>query len=202
MTLKTHKSQLDHFQLFFLKSFFFLSYFSTYFHWPSFHVILFYIFNSASFSISLESWSLHHPWLTVPNSNIMGFFILLLSLTILEFLSSSTASPNDHVYNVGDEVPFFVNKVGPLDNPRYLIHHAVTLSAISCLVQFSMLIKFLSLWFTFSGMRVDEGIFNQNGKRGLWFLILVVKRGLFDFRNFRTFWRFLCRCLTDCFGKG
>ncbi|KAL3518541.1 hypothetical protein ACH5RR_021130 [Cinchona calisaya] len=47
----------------------------------------------------------------------MGFSILMLSLIFLHFLSSSEASPSDHSYNVGDEVPLFVNKVGPLNNP-------------------------------------------------------------------------------------
>lgn len=32
----------------------------------------------------------------------------------------AAASPEDHRYNVGDPVPLFANKVGPLRNPRYL----------------------------------------------------------------------------------
>lgn len=47
----------------------------------------------------------------------MEFSKLLLSLMILQFLFSSRASPSDHIYNVRDEVPLFVNKVGPLNNP-------------------------------------------------------------------------------------
>ncbi|XP_027083641.1 transmembrane 9 superfamily member 5 isoform X1 [Coffea arabica] len=47
----------------------------------------------------------------------MEFSKLLLSLIILQSLFSSRASSSDHMYNVGDEVPFFVNKVGPLNNP-------------------------------------------------------------------------------------
>ncbi|KAL7202262.1 hypothetical protein ACSBR1_033856 [Camellia fascicularis] len=45
--------------------------------------------------------------------------LLLVSLTSLCLsLPSSTASPQtDHRYNVGDHVPLFVNKVGPLNNP-------------------------------------------------------------------------------------
>lgn len=43
----------------------------------------------------------------------MDLFILFLSFLI----RSATASPQDHVYKVGDPVPLFVNKVGPLNNP-------------------------------------------------------------------------------------
>ncbi|KAK9727006.1 hypothetical protein RND81_05G251500 [Saponaria officinalis] len=32
-------------------------------------------------------------------------------------ISSSFSSPINHVYSVGDQVPFFANKVGPLNNP-------------------------------------------------------------------------------------
>ncbi|XP_019164119.1 PREDICTED: transmembrane 9 superfamily member 5-like isoform X2 [Ipomoea nil] len=40
-----------------------------------------------------------------------------LLLMLLTVVVTATASPNDHRYNVGDEVPLFVNKVGPLNNP-------------------------------------------------------------------------------------
>ncbi|XXG65026.1 hypothetical protein AAC387_Pa05g2829 [Persea americana] len=42
-------------------------------------------------------------------------FILFLSLAV--FIRSAKASWEDHRYNAGDPVPFFVNKVGPLNNP-------------------------------------------------------------------------------------
>ncbi|CAL9000017.1 unnamed protein product [Prunus brigantina] len=42
----------------------------------------------------------------------------LVLLTILTFSAlSATASASDRSYNVGDHVPLFVNKVGPLNNP-------------------------------------------------------------------------------------
>ncbi|XVF19714.1 hypothetical protein REPUB_Repub11eG0134700 [Reevesia pubescens] len=41
--------------------------------------------------------------------------LILLLLTNLRSISSS--SPQNHRYNVGDHVPLFVNKVGPLNNP-------------------------------------------------------------------------------------
>ncbi|PQP99172.1 transmembrane 9 superfamily member 5 [Prunus yedoensis var. nudiflora] len=42
----------------------------------------------------------------------------LVLLTILTFSApSATASASDRRYNVGDHVPLFVNKVGPLNNP-------------------------------------------------------------------------------------
>eukprot|EP00268_Persea_americana_P054005 TRINITY_DN6159_c0_g1_i1.p1 TRINITY_DN6159_c0_g1~~TRINITY_DN6159_c0_g1_i1.p1 ORF type:complete len:549 (-),score=73.91 TRINITY_DN6159_c0_g1_i1:1483-3045(-) len=46
------------------------------------------------------------------NTNL---FILFLSLAV--FIRSAKASWEDHRYNAGDPVPFFVNKVGPLNNP-------------------------------------------------------------------------------------
>lgn len=46
----------------------------------------------------------------------------LVLLTILTFSApSATASASDRSYNVGDHVPLFVNKVGPLNNPRYIL---------------------------------------------------------------------------------
>lgn len=42
--------------------------------------------------------------------------LLLLLFTTLQS-SSVTASTSNHIYNVGDIVPFFVNKVGPFNNP-------------------------------------------------------------------------------------
>ncbi|KAI4334237.1 hypothetical protein L6164_018953 [Bauhinia variegata] len=45
-------------------------------------------------------------------------FALFLLWTALQLSAPSVAaSPADHRYNVGDQVPFFVNKVGPLNNP-------------------------------------------------------------------------------------
>ncbi|CAL0304017.1 unnamed protein product [Lupinus luteus] len=49
--------------------------------------------------------------------NLVLFLILC---TILQFSSSFVAaspSPSDHRFNVGDVIPFFVNKVGPFNNP-------------------------------------------------------------------------------------
>nr|GMD12648.1 transmembrane 9 superfamily member 5 [Ipomoea batatas] len=40
-----------------------------------------------------------------------------LLLILLTVVVTATASPNDHRYNVGEEVPLYVNKVGPLNNP-------------------------------------------------------------------------------------
>ncbi|GKU93832.1 hypothetical protein SLEP1_g7395 [Rubroshorea leprosula] len=40
-----------------------------------------------------------------------------LILVLSASLRSATASPDDHRYNVGDHVPLFVNRVGPLNNP-------------------------------------------------------------------------------------
>ncbi|XP_004241321.1 transmembrane 9 superfamily member 5 isoform X1 [Solanum lycopersicum] len=42
---------------------------------------------------------------------------LVLPFHLLLMLGVSLASLNDHRYNIGDEVPLFVNKVGPLSNP-------------------------------------------------------------------------------------
>lgn len=44
-------------------------------------------------------------------------FQIYLILAISASLRSGTASPADRRYNVGDSVPLFVNKVGPLNNP-------------------------------------------------------------------------------------
>ncbi|TKY67068.1 Transmembrane 9 superfamily member 5 [Spatholobus suberectus] len=41
----------------------------------------------------------------------------ILLLLLCATLQSSSASPSDHLYDVGDVVPLFVNKVGPLNNP-------------------------------------------------------------------------------------
>ncbi|OMO89169.1 Nonaspanin (TM9SF) [Corchorus olitorius] len=40
-----------------------------------------------------------------------------LLLLLLSNLRSVISSPDNHRYNVGDDVPLFVNKVGPLNNP-------------------------------------------------------------------------------------
>ncbi|KAL5579932.1 hypothetical protein UlMin_012374 [Ulmus minor] len=45
----------------------------------------------------------------------MPYVLLLFTFAFLA--PSTTASANDHRYNVGDHVPLFVNKVGPLHNP-------------------------------------------------------------------------------------
>lgn len=52
---------------------------------------------------------------------LMGRMIseLVVPFQLLLMVALSLASPNDHRYNIGDEVPLFVNKVGPLNNPRY-----------------------------------------------------------------------------------
>lgn len=50
--------------------------------------------------------------------------LLLALLAIISpgnrFAAAAAASPEDHRYNVGDPVPLFANRVGPLHNPRYL----------------------------------------------------------------------------------
>ncbi|KAK7341996.1 hypothetical protein VNO80_24937 [Phaseolus coccineus] len=43
--------------------------------------------------------------------------ILLLLLLLSATLQFSSSSPSDHLYNVGELVPLFVNKVGPFNNP-------------------------------------------------------------------------------------
>ncbi|VFQ74334.1 unnamed protein product [Cuscuta campestris] len=40
-----------------------------------------------------------------------------LQAILLTLVGAVLALPNDRRYNVGDEVPFYVNKVGPLNNP-------------------------------------------------------------------------------------
>ena len=48
-----------------------------------------------------------------------GMSVLLLFFITLGFsFRFVTPSADDHRYNVGDHVPLFVNKVGPLNNPR------------------------------------------------------------------------------------
>ncbi|KAI8524337.1 hypothetical protein RHMOL_Rhmol13G0142700 [Rhododendron molle] len=55
---------------------------------------------------------------------------VLLIATLGFLLPSGTASPSDHHYNVGDHVPLFVNKVGPLNNPRKSMLYNVQLGII------------------------------------------------------------------------
>ncbi|XP_061374101.1 transmembrane 9 superfamily member 5 [Gastrolobium bilobum] len=43
--------------------------------------------------------------------------LLLLCATVESSSRSVAASPSDHLYDVGNVVPFFVNKVGPFNNP-------------------------------------------------------------------------------------
>lgn len=51
-------------------------------------------------------------------SKTSEIIVLTVVLAALSFIvHSATANPNNHRYNVGDPVPFFVNKVGPLNNP-------------------------------------------------------------------------------------
>ncbi|XP_059627619.1 transmembrane 9 superfamily member 5 [Cornus florida] len=51
-------------------------------------------------------------------SETLEINLILVLLTTLGFsVSCTTASASDHRYNVGDRVPLFVNKVGPLNNP-------------------------------------------------------------------------------------
>lgn len=52
----------------------------------------------------------------IPMCHPVAARLLLILLTVVV---TATASPNDHRYNVGEEVPLYVNKVGPLNNPRY-----------------------------------------------------------------------------------
>uniref|UniRef100_A0A803R2N4 Transmembrane 9 superfamily member n=1 Tax=Cannabis sativa TaxID=3483 RepID=A0A803R2N4_CANSA len=45
-------------------------------------------------------------------------FLLKKTFLIIILIAHSASSlPNNHRYNVGDSVPFFVNKLGPLNNP-------------------------------------------------------------------------------------
>ncbi|XP_060965736.1 transmembrane 9 superfamily member 5 [Cannabis sativa] len=45
------------------------------------------------------------------------FLLKKTFLIIILIAHSASALPNNHRYNVGDSVPFFVNKLGPLNNP-------------------------------------------------------------------------------------
>ncbi|KAM1116184.1 hypothetical protein TB2_006614 [Malus domestica] len=57
-------------------------------------------------------------------SSSLQMSLLVVLLTILTFsVPSATASASDHSYNVGDHVPLFVNKVGPLNNPSETYHY-------------------------------------------------------------------------------
>ncbi|KAK0604006.1 hypothetical protein LWI29_011112 [Acer saccharum] len=50
----------------------------------------------------------------VENSCVLVVFLL----TVLGFAARlASSSPYDHRYNVGDHIPLFVNKIGPLNNP-------------------------------------------------------------------------------------
>lgn len=66
--------------------------------------------------LSLSLWcflwsSMSKPW------QIVVLTVLFAALSFTD--SSAAASPSEHRYNVRDRVPLFVNKVGPLNNPRY-----------------------------------------------------------------------------------
>lgn len=66
-------------------------------------------------------------------SRITILWVLLISTLGFSLPSSATASPSDHHYNVGDHVPLFVNKVGPLNNPRFLSPNPFRISPLlSC----------------------------------------------------------------------
>ncbi|CAK9171335.1 unnamed protein product [Ilex paraguariensis] len=55
----------------------------------------------------------------------INHFLLLVVTYLAILLPSVSASPSDHRYNVGDDVPLFVNKVGSLNNPSetYQYYH-------------------------------------------------------------------------------
>ncbi|XP_022732281.1 transmembrane 9 superfamily member 5-like [Durio zibethinus] len=61
---------------------------------------------------SLQSPALERRWKSEMEAVKISLILLLLSN-----LRSIASSPDNHRYNVGDQVPLFVNKVGPLNNP-------------------------------------------------------------------------------------
>lgn len=63
---------------------------------------------------SLQLWE--GVWRKMSKVEALKISLILLLLTNLRSISSSL---DNHRYNVGDHVPLFVNKVGPLNNPRY-----------------------------------------------------------------------------------
>ncbi|KAG7947551.1 hypothetical protein I3843_14G100900 [Carya illinoinensis] len=55
---------------------------------------------------------------SISMSKLSQIKLLVILFTALSFTDrSATASPNHHRYNIGDLVPLYVNKVGPLNNP-------------------------------------------------------------------------------------
>lgn len=69
-----------------------------------------------------------------PHHFILLLLLLLLLCTTQQF---SSASSSDYFYDVGDDVSFFVNKVGPFNNPRFhLFSHCF--SSSSCSFSFSL----------------------------------------------------------------
>lgn len=57
---------------------------------------------------------------SISMSKLSQIKLLALLFTALSFTDhSATASLNHHRYNIGGPVPLYVNKVGPLNNPRY-----------------------------------------------------------------------------------
>ncbi|XP_047270001.1 transmembrane 9 superfamily member 5 isoform X4 [Capsicum annuum] len=49
--------------------------------------------------------------------------MLILPFHLLLLLGLSLASPIDHRYNIEDDVPLFVNKIGPFNNPSETYHY-------------------------------------------------------------------------------
>lgn len=85
--------------------------------------------------------------------------LLLLLFTTLQS-SSVTASTSNHIYNVGDIVPFFVNKVGPFNNPRS------TIPFTSIFIQFSF-----SYFFPFS---FNFSLYHSHLQWNLWILWITI----------------------------
>ena len=78
--------------------------------------------------------------------------LLVLSIILAFSFGFSASSPSNHRYNAGDHVPLFVNKVGPLHNPRYFsvsaqIFHSNAKVLIFSLLSMVWTIKFLFLWY-------------------------------------------------------
>lgn len=78
---------------------------------------------------------------------------LILLLLLFATLQSSSpfvsASPSNHIYNVGQNVPFFVNKLGPFNNPRSLsfIHfhfHSIFIFIQFLIISFSFTVKHIN----------------------------------------------------------
>lgn len=61
---------------------------------------------------------------------------LLLIFIGLSNVVAGSSSSGDHRYTVGDDVPLFVNKLGPFTNPRYLTVNSLHVEFSSIILSF------------------------------------------------------------------